>query len=358
MSVGDPLAARETEPLIRRLYFHGTGGTLFGIHVVNILLTLITLGIYYFWAKVRVRAYLLGQTEFLSDRFAFHGTGKEILVGWLKAALVFGLPAVLLGVGPELVGAGPPVQVAAQLLLTMLVIVFIPVAVVGARRYRLSRTSWRGIRFSFRGRARDFVRLFLAGAFLSAITLGLYYPVFEARRHRFLVDHSCFGNRRFGFDGRGQDLFGLYLVATLVLVGVLGLYAVLFGIWVPLVTLRPELAALPALVGLGLVGGVWSWFSAKKQRYLWDHTTFEAARFHSTVTGRTLFGLRLGNLALLVLTLGLAWPWVTVRNARVALRYLTLEGPLDLETIQQEAQLPSATGEALAGFLDAGFDLG
>jgi uncharacterized membrane protein YjgN (DUF898 family) len=54
----------------------------------------------------------------------------------------------------------------------------------------------------------------------------------------------------------------------------------------------------------------------------------------------------------------MAWPWVRVRNIRFAFRYLSLEGHLDLDTIQQQAQVASATGEGLAGFLDTGFDLG
>jgi uncharacterized membrane protein YjgN (DUF898 family) len=65
-----------------------------------------------------------------------------------------------------------------------------------------------------------------------------------------------------------------------------------------------------------------------------------------------------GNLLLLLSTLGLAWPWVTVRNARFLVRYLALEGTVDLEAIQQEAQVAGVTGEGLAGFLDVGFDLG
>jgi len=326
MSVGDPLAARGVAPQVRRLSFHGTGGTLFEIHIVNILLILLTLGIYYFWAKVRVRRYLWAQTELLGDRFAFHGTGKELLLGWLKAALVFGLPALGLAVGPELAGAGAALQLLAGLLLYVLIFVFIPVAMVGARRYRLSRTSWRGIRFSFRGRARDFIRLFVRDTLLTVLSLGLYYPVFEVNRQAFMASHSYFGNRRAGFDGRGQDLFVPYLFALLLLLPTFGL--------------------------------IWFWYAARRQRYLWDHTTFEEARFHSTVTGRAVFALRLVNLLLLGLTLGLAWPWVTVRNARFALRYLTLEGALDLEAIQQEAQLATATGEGLAGFLDVGFDIG
>ena len=312
---------------IRRLSFHGSGGSLFGIHIVNVLLTFITLGIYYFWAKVRVRSYLLSQSEFEGDRFSYHGTGKELLIGWLKAMLVFGVPVGLLANAPELLEAGVKVRVVAGILVYFIVAVFVPIAMVGARRYRLSRTAWRGIRFSFRGRVWDFVKLFVGGTLLSFITLGLYTPFFATKRQGFMVSHSHFGNRKFDFDGRGRDLFSPYLVAILLTLPTLGL--------------------------------CWIWFAARKRRYFWDHTSVSAARFHSTVTGGALLGLYVGNLLLLIVTLGLAWPWVKCRNARFAFRYLTLEGPLDVTGIQQEAQVVvAATGEGLAGFLDMDFDLG
>src|SRR5215510_8374244 len=76
----------------RRLQFHGSAQTLFGIWIVNVFLTLLTLGVYYFWAKVRIREYLLSQTSFEGDRFAYHGTGTELLIGWIKAMLCVGIP--------------------------------------------------------------------------------------------------------------------------------------------------------------------------------------------------------------------------------------------------------------------------
>jgi uncharacterized membrane protein YjgN (DUF898 family) len=67
----------------------------------------------------------------------------------------------------------------------------------------------------------------------------------------------------------------------------------------------------------------------------------------------------LGNLILLVATLGLGWPWAQARSARFLARNLSLVGTLDLEGIEQDARAASATGEGLAGFLDIGtLDLG
>jgi uncharacterized membrane protein YjgN (DUF898 family) len=320
------LSATDATEQARQLTFHGSGGTLLDIQMVNVLLTIVTLGIYSFWAKVRVRAYLLSQTEFEGDRFAYHGIGRELLNGSLKAGLVFGLPLVLLNMVPELLGAGAAVKIAAGLLIYLLIVVFISFAMVGARRYRLSRTSWRSIRFSFRGNLLSFAKLFISGTLLSVLTLGLYYPIFDVKRYAFMISHSYFGNRKFDFDGQGRDLFWSYV------------------------------AALP--LSLVTLGFYWFWFLAKKQRYLVDHTSFGTAQFRSTVTGGRLCRLYIENIILLLVTLGIAWPWVMVRTTRFNYAYASLEGPLDLAAIQQEAQAATATGEGLSGFLDLDFDLG
>jgi uncharacterized membrane protein YjgN (DUF898 family) len=320
-----PSAPPAAEPA-RRPSFRGSGGTLLGIHVVNVLLVLVTLGVYYFWAKTRVRRYIFSETEMAGDRFSYHGTGRELLLGFLRAFLVFLLPLIVLSIIQKPLDVNANVKQAAGFLGSILFFVFIPVALVGARRYRLSRASWRGIRFSFRGKAWRFILLFLKGSFLTGLTFGLYYPFFVTERQAFMISHSYFGNERFAFNGRGRDLFPNYLLAWLLTFPTLGL--------------------------------CWIWFFARKRRFFWNHTSFGGARFRSTVSGGGLLGLYLVSGLLLIVTLGMAWPWVRVRNIRFAFRYLSLEGPLDLERIQQEAQTASATGEGLAGFLDTGFDLG
>ncbi len=161
----------------RRLSFHGTGGTLFGLHVVNVFFTVLTLGVYYFWGKTRIRRYLFGESAFEGDRFAYHGTPKELLLGFAKAFLVFFVPIVVLTVVRDVLDVGPVIQRAAAVSISLLFLVFLPVAMVGARRYRLSRTSWRGIRFSFRGVALEFV--------VQPVEIGLS----QARPRRVVHEH-------------------------------------------------------------------------------------------------------------------------------------------------------------------------
>jgi uncharacterized membrane protein YjgN (DUF898 family) len=308
----------------RRPVFRGSGSALFGIHVINALLVLASLGVFFFWAKVRVRNYLWSETEFEGDRFAYHGTGRELLTGFLKALAVFFVPITLLQMIPELFEAPWPVLVVAKLIVFILGAIFVPLAMIGARRYRLSRTSWRGIRFSLRARTGAFVALWIRGWLLTSLSLGLYYPFFVTNQHRFLTNNSWFGNARFAFDGRARDLVWKWLATIVLFVPTLGLS--------------------------------WFWFAAARQRYFAEHTRFASARFASRVTGAGLAWLTLTTWLGLIATLGLAWPWLTVRTMRRGFAWLSLDGPLAVDTITQQAQQVTATGEGLAGFFDA--DLG
>ena len=311
--------ASEDSPVLHRLRFHGTGSELFGIFLQNVLFTLITLGIYSFWAKVRTRKYIWSQTEFGGDRLGFHGTGKELLLGWLKAAILFGGLAGFTSLLP-MVWDRPWAVLIGKLLLFFGVLLLVPIARIGAMRYRLSRTSWRGIRFSFVGEYRPFLGLSLRGLLLTALTAGLYYPVYQTRVRGYVVNHSSFGSCRFKFDGDGRELIGGFLRAVLLVLPTLGL--------------------------------IWIWYGAQLRRYYWSHTSFGGARFHCSVTGRELLSLYAGNLLIILLSLGFAFPWATVRTKRYDLDHLILEGAVDLDSITQQAQTAAPTADELAGFLD------
>ena len=324
-SAGGQSPAVETR-ISERPRFRGSGSQLFGIQIVNLFLTIVTFGIYSFWGKVRVRKFVWGNTDFGGDTFAFHGTGKEILRGYSRAFLVFGLPLLMLSFLDRFRIIGPGPGMLGRILGYAIIVVAIAVATVGARRYRLSRTSWRGIRFSFRGRVFDYVKIFIGGMLFSLVTLGLYWPFFDTRRQAFLTSNTFFGNQQFAFDGKGRALFGPFLVAV--------------------------------LLTLPTVGLCWFWYVANKRRYFWAHTRFGGLRFRATVTGGQIMRLYLGNWALTLITLSLGRSWAVVRTVRLICRYLEVEGSMDVDRIQQEAQNASTTGEGLADFMDGDFGLG
>lgn len=306
--------------------FFGLGGTLFGIHIVNLFLALLTIGIYSFWGRVKIRKYIWGQVEFEGDRFSYHGTGMETFLGWVKAFCIFGIPYLVLEYGPKLAGAGPILIALGALVALFLVAAFVPMAVVGTRRYRLSRTAWRGIRFSFRETWNNYMPIFLMGNFLKAITLSLYTPYYDARRDKFLISNSYIGNQKFDYDGDGADLFSNYFIALIL--------------------------ALPTLF-ISLF-----WYHVIKTRYVWNHTTLGEGRFNCTITFGGQFAISFVNALLVIFTLGFGFPWAQTRALNYTLSNLTLDGPVDLAAIQQDAQSVNATGEELSSFLELDFDLG
>jgi uncharacterized membrane protein YjgN (DUF898 family) len=350
----------------RRPFFTGTGGSRFGMFTMNTLLTLLTFGVYSFWARIKIRRYLHSQTKFGGARLAFHGTGGELLKGWMKAVAVFGIPYSALNYA-GMVQTDVTLQWGVNIVAGLFILCFIPIAIVGSHRYRMTRTSWRGIYFSFRNSAKDFFTLYLKGMLFSILTLGIYYPIFDNAKRAFLVSGTHFGNRAFGFDGEAKELGSIYFKAfRLLILGLVTAEAVLLATPFLSGQANPNqiieivfwTTIAMALMVIPFVIGIWFWFQATKQRYMWSHTTFGPARFHATMTGTGLFELKLTNLFLLICTLGLAWPWVQTRNLQFLYFHVGLQGPLNLKQVVQEAGTASPMGEELAGFFDTGFDLG
>ncbi len=355
-----------SNPQALHLFFRGNGGTLFGIHIVNLFLTVITMGIYTFWAKVKVRKYLWGQIEFSEDRLAYHGTGLELLKGLLRASVIFGIPYFAIAMGPELAGANAWFIIGGKILATSLFLLFIPIAIVGIRRYRLSRTSWRGIRFSFRGRAKRFLKIFFGGWALTILSLGAYYPFFSTRQQAFFVTNSFFGTERFRFSGKGGDLLKYFLfpygcITLLVALSLIPMTSMILEQGASLSGNLPYAGIVMGAIGityLVMYGSFYFWYAAQQQRYFWEHTYLGEARFHFPITTWSYFKLKLGNFLLLILTLGFAWPWTLVRNIQFVANHLSLRGPANLDMIVQDSKHATPTGEGLDSFLDTGFELG
>lgn len=355
MPIQDSLLETRTLPMPKKLYrlkFHGTGGDLFSIFVMNLLKTILTFGVYYFWGKVKTRQFVWGQTEFAGDRFSYHGTGMELFLGWVKAALLFG-GIIVFGSLLELNSH----QFIGAILLWAGLTCLIPIAQIGALRYRLTRSSWRGVQFSFRGALTPFFLLSLKGLALSAVTLGVLYPFYECQSRAYLIGKSRFGTSALRFNGQPEVLFRIYIRHGLAAMGGIAILAA------TIFPLRDYMDAhgssVTGIVGFGLFvpfvllyGGILLSLAVKRRQFYWNHTSFAGAQFKTTVTMSNLLSLHMNNLFLFIMSLGLAFPWITVRSRRYDCEHLTLTGALDLATIYQDAQVATAVGEELSGLLD------
>ncbi|MCC7030968.1 MAG: DUF898 domain-containing protein [Chitinophagaceae bacterium] len=299
------------------------GAELFKIWIVNLLLQIVTLGFYYPWGKANQLQYLYGHTVFENDPFQFHGTGKEMFVGFIKAILCI---VVIVGIFTMLTFMG--FQVLAFLVYILSLTAIIPLVIHGSYRYRMSRTSWRGIRFGYRGDKKELYGIFIKGLLLTLVTFGIYGSWFVISIRNYVLSHIRIGNGKFRYSGDGTDFFVLNLVGYLL-----------------------------TLVTLGIYG---FWWQKNLFEYYVNHLTIENGEeriyFKSNATGGGFFSLLVVNLLMVIFTFGLATPWVIVRTLRIVFDNIELQGDLDLnKLVQTEDNFTDATADDMADFFD--FDL-
>lgn len=188
------------------------------------VLLFITLGIYRFWLATDVRRFLWSNTEIAGDGIEYIGTARELLLGFLIAIallvpinVLFFLGAFAKGTVGQLSGT---VGFAALALLGQF-------AVYRARRYRLTRTIYRGLRFHQTGSAWRYAVCALFWWGMIVLTLGLAYPFAQASLERFKVGHTFYGDLRGRFEGSGFGLFfrGLLMWVLVVVPLVFGIAA-------------------------------------------------------------------------------------------------------------------------------------
>ena len=206
-----------------RLAYEGARADLAKIAVTNALLTMPTLGVYRFWGKTRVRRYLWSRVGFLDDPLEYTGTGKELFLGFLAAVAVIGfLVAARTGVEWSFADA-PLVLPVLDSIQAVALLFLIYVAAYRARRYRLARTQWRGIRFAQDGSSLRYALLAVGWAVVAILSLGVAYPVYRVRLQHYRTTHTVFGDRRFRFEGRAAELMRPWLLAWIFFLPTLGL---------------------------------------------------------------------------------------------------------------------------------------
>jgi uncharacterized membrane protein YjgN (DUF898 family) len=309
----------------RQVTFHGEGAKLFGIYIVNILLTFFTLGLYYPWAKAAMLKYLYEETEFEQSRFTFHGTGREMFVGFIKAiGIILAIYCVLF---LAILSNKPAVILIGMLIFYGALLLLIPVAIHGSLRYRMSRSSWRGIHFGYRGDLKEFVRVFVIGSLITIFTLGIYsfWLIIEIRKYIF--KHLRFGNLTFSYEADGGTFFVLHLKGYFLLVITLGIYSFWY------------------------VRDLFNYYIDNIRMYQDD----KKLTFRSNATAGGYFKLIVGNILIILFTLGLGTPWAIVRTLNFVFSNIVIEGALDVNAIRQtEESYKDATGEDLADMIDIG----
>jgi uncharacterized membrane protein YjgN (DUF898 family) len=193
------------------------------------VLLLVTLGIYRFWLATDVRRFLWSNTEIAGDGLEYIGTARELLIGFLIAIVL--LVPVNVGFFLAAFSGGTLGQMAGTLAFAVLAL-FGQFAVYRARRYRLTRTIYRGIRFHQTGSAWRYAVCALFWWAMIAVTLGLAYPFAQASLERLKLRNTWYGDLQGRFAGSGMRLFFRGVLFWLVVIGpfVFGLMMAIGGV--------------------------------------------------------------------------------------------------------------------------------
>ncbi len=362
LHMSTPLAHPKPTPL----RFTGETGEYFRIWIVNLLLTMITLGVYSAWAKVRKKRYFYGNTWLDGSPFDYLADPFAILKGRLVAFGLFVLYATVSYFFPT----SDPVFAIALFLA-------VPWLVVRALRFNAANSAHRNLRFRFDGGYRDAIAAYIGWPLASALSLGAAVPYMDYRQKRFVVGQSEYGQTRFTLEVKPSLFYGVYVKALGIMVlAILG-FAVAAAIGIPGIygAVQALLDADPGQPGIDPALALWITFAPIAIVYLvgllvygylqgavtnlvWNHTRLGANRFQSTLSPWYLVWLYLSNVAAIVLSLGFLAPWAQIRTARYRVEHLTLlvQGSLGAYTAG-ERQEASATGEEASDLFDVGISI-
>ena len=317
----------EDNPRTVPLVFTGKAGEYFGIWIVNLLLTIITIGIYTPWAKVRKRRYFFGNTLLDDAPFDYRADPIVLLRGWAIAALLF----LIYTLGARIHPLIAPVA-------TMIFFIGMPWLVVRSLMFNARNTAYRNIRFSFRPEYREAYTIFLGLSFLTPLTLGLIVPYAIYRQKKFIVENLSFGKTGFSFAAEPKSFYWLTLKTA-------GLFIAIFTLWLPLQLLfAGQLKGLAGFVnhpgnkaalfaGAGLFMflsatgylAVTAYWKTAITNLIWNNSRLGSNRFNCKLKAMEMAWIYLGNALAIIVSLGLLAPWAAIRLARYRLERLSLD---------------------------------
>lgn len=357
-----PLPAPPPPPEVHRhgVAFTGRAGEFFGIWFVNLVLSVLTLGIYSAWAKVRTERYFYGNTRLAGAPFEYLADPIAILKGRLVAYAV----AIALGLTAHFQ------LFVVYIPLILAVLVLLPWLVQRTLRFRARYSAWRGLRFRFVEGVYEAYVHFMFRPILGLITLYLLSPWVRMGQHEYLVTGHRFGGKRFKFAG---DL-GQYYVPFLIAIGLgIGLYllgvvmaiggVVLAGSLGDVNAKDPGAGAMMAVIIP--IAVVYLAFLALpvflRTRYtnlMWNFSSLADHRFESTLRARDVIWIYFSNGVAIVFSLGLLVPWAMVRLAKYRAQHFVLlvSGDLDAFVAERERE-EDAAGAELLDALDLDMDV-
>jgi uncharacterized membrane protein YjgN (DUF898 family) len=329
-------AVREEAGVTKPFEFNGEGFEYFKIWIVNILLTILTLGIYSAWAKVRNKRYFYSNLCLEGHNFEYLADPITILKGRIIAVIVL---VIYIGVSQfyPLAGAG----------LGIILMIALPWLTVRSLMFNNRMSAYRNVQFRFHGSAGEAAKVLFLWPLVGILTLGIMYPYALLKINKFIVENSAYGTTSFEFDATFKD-YGLIFLFMI------GIFLVGAGVFIGASMLLEPLGAF-VMVLVYIVAIAYTAVAFANLYY--NSTTLAAHGFEADLQVGAYAKVVLINLVLIVLTLGLYLPAAKVRLVKYYADNISFlpVGSLDDITAAERVNV-AALSEELGEVFD--FDIG
>jgi len=347
----------KAEPPPLKLAFTGTWRGYYRVWFVGMLLTLLTLGLFAPWAKVRNKRYLYAHTRLGEDGFDYRANPWRILMGNLVIAGLFALWLLSPLIHPllpwALIGFG---------------VLLLPWIITQSLRFNARATAWRGLRLRFRGNPFGFL---MSHVLIPVFSFGILWPFATRSRRRWLVDNLSFGNTPFSYQTSVAELYGIYLKGLIFFVPAglcyLGVavraylehasrtsadgFVAMPALFANIAVVGPEILPFTLPVALGGL----DFIRARLFTHHWNGTTLGHHAFRAYMAPWDVFKMRMLHYAAMIVSFGLLWPWVKINNHTFMLECLDFAPQSDLADLTADApgaRHTGSIGDSAADFLD------
>ena len=395
---------------MKALSFKGSGAEYFKIWIVNILLTIITLGLYYPWAKVRNNRYFYGNSELEGRNFEYHATGKQLFIGYLISMSILILYLVIQSVSPA--GSG---------LVLLAFFLGLPWIIWRSLQFNMRMTSFSNVRFGFdAGLSQAYVNYLLipigllivlygipiAIGFMAAgsgdsmslvmtsvmVVVGiLFFPMviyafafMKKRNTKYALNGIRYGQGEFSTEVQTKTFalillkaFGLAMLLVIVLLVILVIVAMVTGVGDQFLQMAGNMEDPEAMqdifsggvavaIGVMYLGFiiismiVFSYSYSRQRQYVFENTMLDRKiAFSSTLDAMPLAWISISNFLAIIFSLGLALPWAKVRATRLILENSLVDSVAGFdEYVTQQQDRQSALGEQLGDAFDVDLGIG
>ena len=341
-----------------KLEFRGSVGEYFKIWIVNIFLTVITVGIYSAWAKVRTNRYFYANTFFQNSSFEYTADPLKILKGRMIIVAMYSLFII-------------SSQILLNPIMTGLILVFAlfisPWIINRAIKFRLKNSRYRNIRFHYDENAPAFYKFYAIHGTLNVLTLGLAFPYSLNAFKYLLINNSQYGSSSFTYEGKSGEMykqflkiFAGYLKHVIIPFFLIGFFASIVARRVSFESINSEI--LPILmIGMTImiyVGYIFAAFMTKGiydsyvANYSFSQTSLKQSLFQSRLSPAKLGWIYTSNIFLIIFSLGLLSPWAKIRLINYKYDNFAIYAP-DIDQFIAESSIDeSAIGEEAEDFFD------